>query len=267
MAVPGTKCCVVDSCRRRGRPEAARGSGCATPCATVRRAARARLARAVQRGTRGRMLRRRAAVRRGGRSSESSLKRFNHREPLNTIFAVLSKPVLLCRARRALRPGRGAERPGRCGDSDCRTVAVGQWLTAKGWADDETIGSLVVEWDVTAERPYPAHHARRTTFQGQRRIGIRASLPGVGIDMDAIRAPMTRPVFLVPRGRGVRSRPPMMNSSVCTSGLVRPCEPRVLAWRGRLARARALPARRLPSSSRWVLARPTGRALALAISS
>ena len=61
-------------------------------------------------------------------------------------------------------------------------TAVGQWLTAKGWANAETVGGLVAEWEKLAERHYPAYQARRTTFQGQRRLRVREFLPGVGID-------------------------------------------------------------------------------------
>ena len=61
-------------------------------------------------------------------------------------------------------------------------TAVGQWLTAKGWANSETIGGLIAEWDVIAERHYRTYQARRTTYQGQRRLRIREFLPGVGID-------------------------------------------------------------------------------------
>jgi putative hydrolase of the HAD superfamily len=61
-------------------------------------------------------------------------------------------------------------------------AAVGQWLTAKGWATAETIDGLVAEWETIAEHHYPAYRAHRTTFQGQRRLRIREFLPGVGID-------------------------------------------------------------------------------------
>jgi putative hydrolase of the HAD superfamily len=61
-------------------------------------------------------------------------------------------------------------------------AAVGQWLTAKGWSNAETIDGLVAAWDVIAERHYPAYRARRTTFQGQRRLRVREFLPTVGID-------------------------------------------------------------------------------------
>lgn len=63
--------------------------------------------------------------------------------------------------------------------------AVGQWLTCKGWASPETVGGLGAEWDLIAQRHYPAYQARRTTFQGQRRLRIREFLPSVGIDASA----------------------------------------------------------------------------------
>lgn len=65
-------------------------------------------------------------------------------------------------------------------------AGVKQWIMAKGWADDQTIADLVSDWQAIQERHFTVYQARRTTFQGQRRLRLKEFLPRVGIDRLAL---------------------------------------------------------------------------------
>ncbi len=61
-------------------------------------------------------------------------------------------------------------------------TAVQRWLLGAGWASEDAIPALVTRWEDVAEHHFPAYRARRTTFQGQRRLRLREFLPDVGVD-------------------------------------------------------------------------------------
>ena len=57
--------------------------------------------------------------------------------------------------------------------------AVRRWLLDAGWADEQAVPALAATWEEVAERHFPAYRARRTTFQGQRRLRLREFLPAL----------------------------------------------------------------------------------------